>query len=86
MLKEEVVTYIIRRVCDQSLAPRSVTAESRIPEDTNMDSLAIMNFITDLEDRYRLVLPLDKLARVKTVGDLAEIVVQGSLDECSEDT
>ena len=39
-----------------------------------VDSLALMNIVMELEDRFDLSIPLDRLATVQTVGDLSELI------------
>lgn len=72
---EEVVRDIIDRLSAVPELRAPVTAQSRIAEDLNMDSLAIMNFIMTLEDHYDVALPLDRLAKIKTVAELADLIV-----------
>jgi acyl carrier protein len=38
------------------------------------DSLALMNIVMELEDRFDLSIPLDRLATVQTVGDLSDLI------------
>lgn len=73
---EDVVTEIVHQLSAAPNVRGPVTAESRIAEDLNMDSLAIMNFIMTLEDRYDIALPIDKLAKIKTIGGLADLVAE----------
>ena len=54
--------------------PVSVTGETDIARDLAVDSLALMNIVMELEDRFDLSIPLDRLAVVETVGDLAALV------------
>jgi acyl carrier protein len=72
---EDVVRDILGRLSVVPDIRAPVTADSRIAEDLNMDSLAIMNFIMTLEDRYDVALPIDKLAKIKTVRELADLIV-----------
>ena len=51
-----------------------ITDETNIARDLGLDSLAIMNFIMALEDEYDISIPLDRVAQVETVGDLAEAI------------
>jgi len=77
---QDVVYEIIQQLSQGPSIRVPVTAESRIAEDLNMDSLAIMNFIMTLEDRYDIALPIDKLATITTVGGLADLIVELSSD------
>lgn len=51
-----------------------VTASSDIGRDLGVDSLTLMNIVMELEDFYELSIPLDRLADVETVGDLAALI------------
>jgi acyl carrier protein len=62
---------------EQVLAkPVQVTPETRIVEDLEMDSLAVMNFVMAVEDHYDISIPLDRVAEVQTVGDLVQAIEQ----------
>jgi len=49
-------------------------ASTNIVRDLQLDSLAVMDFIMSLEDRFEIVIPLDRVAEVETLGDLALVV------------
>jgi len=51
-----------------------VTATTDIGRDLGVDSLALMNIVMELEDVFELSIPLDRLADVETVGDLAALI------------
>ena len=51
-----------------------VTHETDIARDLAVDSLALMNIVMELEDRFDLSIPLDRLATVSTVGDLSDLI------------
>jgi acyl carrier protein len=51
-----------------------VTAATDIGRDLGVDSLTLMNIVMELEDVFELSIPLDRLADVETVGDLAALI------------
>ncbi|MDO8411744.1 MAG: acyl carrier protein [Phenylobacterium sp.] len=51
-----------------------VTAASDISRDLAVDSLALMNIVMELEDRFDISIPIDRLSEVQTVGDLAALI------------
>ncbi len=57
-------------------ATATLTGETRIVSDLHLDSLAVMDFIMSLEDRFEIVIPLDRVADVETLADLAKVVDQ----------
>lgn len=54
--------------------PATLDATTNIVRDLQLDSLAVMDFIMSLEDRFEIVIPLDRVAEVETLGDLARVV------------
>ena len=65
ILKEEIAT--IAKVGD-------VGADTSISQDLGLDSLAVMNFVMALEDRFDVSIPMDRIVDVETVGDLASVI------------
>jgi len=51
-----------------------VTADSDILRDLAVDSLALMNIVMELEDRFDISIPIDRLSDVQTVGDLLSLI------------
>lgn len=54
--------------------PVEVSEDTDIVRDLAVDSLALMNIVMELEDVFDVSIPLDRLATVETVGDLATLV------------
>lgn len=65
ILKEEIAA--IAKV-------RDVGADTSITQDLGLDSLAVMNFVMALEDRFDVSIPMDRIVDVETVGDLASVI------------
>lgn len=53
---------------------QDVGADTSITQDLGLDSLAVMNFVMALEDRFDLSIPMDRIVDVETVGDLASLI------------
>lgn len=53
---------------------RNIGADTSISQDLGLDSLAVMNFVMTLEDRFDVSIPMDKIVDVETVGDLAAVI------------
>lgn len=47
-----------------------ITLQTKIVGDTKMDSVAVMDFVMELEDHLDITIPLNRLADVTTVEDL----------------
>lgn len=57
-------------------ATTAVSGATHIMRDLNLDSLAVMDFMLTLEDRFDIVISLDKVAEVETLDDLVAVVDQ----------
>lgn len=59
-----------------------LTAATDINADLNIDSVAILDLLMTIEDAYDISIPINRLADVRTVGDLTatvwEIIEAGS--------
>jgi acyl carrier protein len=51
-----------------------VTSDTDIARDLAVDSLALMNIVMELEDRFDISIPLDRIAEVQTAGQLADLI------------
>ncbi|BAT19241.1 MULTISPECIES: acyl carrier protein [Asaia] len=71
----DTVASITAMIIDKLLAnpkvPRDINGDSKIVEDLAFDSLAVMNFVMEIEDELDVSVPLDKLADIRTIHDLA---------------
>ena len=48
-----------------------VLADTQIVRGLGLDSVAILDFIMDLEDRFDVSIPLDRVAEVQTIAELS---------------
>lgn len=64
---EARVIELLRPHMENNATP---TLEVRIPDDTSMDSVKVMDFLLELEDAFDITIPLNRLAEVETVADL----------------
>ncbi len=44
--------------------------QTNIVNDLGLDSVAVMDFVMEIEDRLNISVPLDKIAEIETLGDL----------------
>jgi acyl carrier protein len=44
--------------------------QTDIVNDLGLDSVAVMDFVMEIEDRLDISVPLDKIAEIETLGDL----------------
>ncbi|MCQ8240193.1 acyl carrier protein [Rhizosaccharibacter radicis] len=51
-----------------------IAADTTLAHDLKLDSLAVMDFVMALEQRFDTVISMDDLPDVQTVGDLARLL------------
>lgn len=54
--------------------PAALSDQTNIVNDLGLDSVAVMDFVMEIEDRLDVSIPLDKIAEVETLGDLIRTV------------
>ena len=68
---ESITRLVVGTLAANPKVTRPVAGSTMILEDLGLDSLAVMNFVTQIEDELDVSVPLDRLADVRTVDDLA---------------
>jgi acyl carrier protein len=71
---DNVEAEIIKVVAARIPAGVQVSAQTRIARDLGLDSVAVMDFVMDIEDHFDISIPLDRIAEVETVDDLRRAV------------
>jgi acyl carrier protein len=54
--------------------PIELSDQTNIVNDLGLDSVAVMDFVMEIEDQLDLSIPLDRIAEVETLGDLIRTV------------
>ncbi len=71
---------VVAEIC-QHLAPfkahegQSITAATVISKDLTVDSLAVMDMVMELEDRFDISIPMNLVVEIRTVGELADTIL-----------
>ena len=68
---DSIEAGIIELLAQRVPADTKVTAETRIVGGLGLDSVAVLDFIQDVEDRFDLSIPLERVAEVQTIGELS---------------
>jgi acyl carrier protein len=68
----------IDQIC-QLLEPFNTTGKTLSPEteisaDLNIDSVAVMDFVMEVEDHFDIEIPLNVVSETHSIGDLAAVV------------
>lgn len=72
--ENDTVDVIIGMISSLPQVTGTVTPDTNIARDLGLDSLAVMNFVMQLEDRFDVSIPMDRLAATQTINDLAAAV------------
>ncbi|TXH34842.1 MAG: acyl carrier protein [Rhodospirillaceae bacterium] len=52
-----------------------ITMDTDIAQDLNMDSLAVMDLMMELEDKFDVSIPLNMVPEIVSVGQLAQTIL-----------
>lgn len=66
---------VAKILAEQLGIPQSkITLESRIVDDLGADSLDVVELLMTLEDETGKTIPDDKVAEIKTIGEIVEVL------------
>jgi acyl carrier protein len=51
-----------------------ITVDTDISQDLNLDSVAVLDLLMELEEKFDVSIPLNLVPEIRTVGELAETV------------
>jgi acyl carrier protein len=71
---EEIVEQIAQELKPFTEEGTVIGADTDLSKDLGLDSVKVMEMMLDIEDRYDVAVPVNRLADVHTVGDLAEAI------------
>lgn len=76
MTRDEVFTLIRTHLADElDIEPSAISEESRFREDLEADSLDLYTLVQELEDSYGVQMSDEQAARILTVGQAIDFVV-----------
>ncbi len=71
----------LQRLCREELElERTLAASDRLEGDLQLDSMGLIVVVVGMENRFRIKLTETDSEAVRTVGDLADLVVRRSLE------
>jgi acyl carrier protein len=71
---DNIEAEIVKVMSGRIPAGIQVSAQTKIARDLALDSVAVMDFVMDIEDHFDISIPLDRIAEVETVEDLSRAV------------
>jgi acyl carrier protein len=77
MTREEVLTLVRNHLAEElELEAEKIGEESRFKEDLDADSLDLYELVMELEDTYGISVSEEQAAKIATVGDAVEFVLE----------
>jgi len=70
----EVIREICRHLAPFQTGERPITGDTVIAKDLTIDSLAIMDMVMELEDHFDISIPMNVVAEIHTVDQLADTI------------
>lgn len=53
-----------------------ISKDTDITADLDLDSLAVMNLLMQVEEKFDISIPLNLIPEIRTVGDLVQVIEQ----------
>ena len=72
--RAEVVREICAHLEPYQIGEKPIAGETVIAKDLTIDSLAIMDMVMELEDRFDVSIPMSVIAEIHTVDQLADTI------------
>ncbi|MEA2816085.1 MAG: acyl carrier protein, partial [Rhodospirillaceae bacterium] len=74
ILRADVIREICLHLEPYQAGEKPITGETVIAKDLTIDSLAIMDMVMELEDRFDVSIPMSVIAEIHTVDQLADTI------------
>jgi acyl carrier protein len=74
MTEAEIITEICTLLEPHNKDGVELRAETDIPAELNIDSVGVLDFIMDVEDKFDVEIPMNVVAETRTIGDLVKVV------------
>jgi acyl carrier protein len=77
MTRDEVLTLVREHLAEElEVDAAGIDERTRFKEDLDADSLDLYELVMELEDRYGVAVSEEQAARIATVGDAVDFVVE----------
>lgn len=74
--KADVIAELCTMLQRYNKDGRPLAADTSLAADLNIDSVEVMDLVMEIEDKFNVDIPINLLADVEKISDLAEIVCQ----------
>jgi acyl carrier protein len=76
LARPEVMAEICHHLAPFQTGEKPITGQTVIAKDLAIDSLAIMDMVMELEDRFDISIPMNVVAEIHTVDELADTILK----------
>ena len=70
----EIVPVLAELLKPFNLENKPLLESTDIPAELNIDSVGVLDFIMEVEDHFDIEIPMNAVANIRTVGELATYV------------
>ncbi len=70
----EIVPVLVDLLKPFNPENKTLTEATDIPAELNIDSVGVLDFIMEVEDHFDVEIPMNAVANIRTVGELATYV------------
>lgn len=72
----EIVLSLVELLQPLNVNNKALSAATDIPAELSIDSVGILDFIMEVEDKYDIEIPMNAVANIRTIGELADYVAK----------
>lgn len=76
LARAEVMAEICHHLQPYQTGEKPIAGDTVIAKDLAIDSLAIMDMVMELEDRFDISIPMNVVAEIHTVDQLADTILK----------
>lgn len=69
---ESQLCQLLRTALDKEFPGLNATTD--LVDDLDLESIQVMDFIAEVEDHFDILIEVDRLASIRTLGELAQLV------------
>ncbi len=73
-LRDDVMYEVSRQLAPYRLDEKPIAGQTVIYDDLSIDSLAVMDIVMELEDRFDVAIPINVVAEIRTVDELTDAI------------
>lgn len=71
---DDIISELCRLLAPHNTKGITLSAETDIPAELNIDSVGVLDFIMDVEDKFDIEIPMNVVSETRTIGDLVKVV------------